>query len=107
VKGTKTDPVFWVDRLSALFRNPTVHDKDGTVVEHPCSIAICQDLWPAISKVCDKYKADPRIMERVCRCLRYAVRCVGKHSHPFLEPLVVQVKSFHLIKLQMLFYKLL
>ena len=70
-----------------------VPDRDGFVMEHPCSVAICQDLWPAISKILDKYQADPRVIERVSRCIRYAVRCVGKHSHPFVEPLVNQVNA--------------
>jgi len=92
-KGTQADPIFWVDRLSALFRNSmSEREKEDFVADHPFKLAICEDLWPTISKVCDKYQADPRIMERVCRCLRYAVRCVGKQSHPFLEPLVVQVR---------------
>jgi len=63
------------------------------MVEHPCKTAICEDVWPVISKVLNKYQADSRVMERVCRCVRYAVRCVGRHSHPFLEPLVMQVMT--------------
>lgn len=31
-------------------------------------------------------------MERCCRCLRFAVRCVGKGSASLLQPLVTQVR---------------
>lgn len=34
-------------------------------------------------------------MERVCRCLRYAVRCVGKQAAHLLEPLVKQMVSLY------------
>lgn len=88
-RNTKVDPTFWVDRLSALFRSTDIDLKPGQ--EHPCQKVICEDVWPVISKVCNRFQADARVMERVCRCLRYAVRCVGKHSHPFIEPLVSQV----------------
>ncbi|ODM90983.1 Transportin-3 [Orchesella cincta] len=95
-KGTKSDPTFWIDRLAALFRNTSVQNsRDGTMVEHPCKPAICEDVWPVISKVLNKYQADSRVMERVCRCVRYAVRCVGRHSHPFLEPLVMQLVALY------------
>lgn len=56
---------------------------------------ICEDVWPVMSKVCNRFQADPRIMERVCRCLRFAVRCVGKHSHPFVQPLITQLVQMY------------
>lgn len=49
-------------------------------------------VLPVISKVCTVYQHDARLMERSCRCLRFAVRCIGRHSVYLLEPLVNQVK---------------
>ncbi|CAG2068555.1 unnamed protein product, partial [Timema podura] len=34
-------------------------------------------------------------MERCCRCLRFAVRCVGKQSAHLLEPLVKQIVNLY------------
>jgi transportin-3 len=66
-----------------------------------CGLACCHggscayvfsQMWPILSNTCTKYQADGRVMERCCRCLRYAVRCVGKQSAHLLEPLVKQVQ---------------
>lgn len=48
-------------------------------------------IWPVLSETLNKYQADNRIVERCCRCLRFAVRCVGKGSASLLQPLVTQV----------------
>lgn len=67
VKNTKSDPVFWLDRLAAIFK----HTTPKVVCEpHPCAVVI-DELWPVLSKTCDTYQADARIMEHSCRCLRY------------------------------------
>nr|CAD7417236.1 unnamed protein product [Timema poppensis] len=53
-------------------------------------------MWPVLSNTCTKFQSDHRVMERCCRCLRFAVRCVGKQSAHLLEPLVKQVtRHFH------------
>jgi len=88
-RNTKQDPAYWLDRLSALYRSTLIDKQEGVL--HPCSPAICEDAWPVLSMVCDKYQADSRIMERVCRCLRYAIRCVGGDAKPLLPPIVTQV----------------
>lgn len=45
-----------------------------------------------LSETLNKHSADNRIVERCCRCLRFAVRCVGKGSAALLQPLVTQVR---------------
>lgn len=38
-RGTKTDPVLWLDRLAAIFRNTNIRLNEN--VEHPCkSVAV-------------------------------------------------------------------
>lgn len=59
-------------------------------------------MWPILSNVCTTYQHDAKLMERCCRCLRFAVRCVRKHSAHLLEPLVKQV----FIILQILDYRI-
>lgn len=87
-KGTKTDPVLWLDRLAAIFRHTKPVVENGEV--HPCQ-SVITEVWPVLSNTCNKYQADIRVMERCCRCLRFAVRCVGKQSAHLLEPLVKQI----------------
>lgn len=50
-------------------------------------------IWPVLSETLNKHSADNRIVERCCRCLRFAVRCVGKGSAALLQPLVTQVRG--------------
>uniref|UniRef100_A0ACB8FLT2 Transportin-3 n=1 Tax=Sphaerodactylus townsendi TaxID=933632 RepID=A0ACB8FLT2_9SAUR len=67
---------------------------------HPCQKVI-QEIWPVLSETLNKHRADNRIVERCCRCLRFAVRCVGKGSAALLQPLVTQalcVPTFRLIE---------
>lgn len=86
-KNKKSDPVFWLDRLAAIFK----HTIPKTVSDpHPCQ-AVITELWPVLSNTCETYQEDARIMEHACRCLRYAIRCVGKDFAHLLEPLVKQI----------------
>ncbi|GLH15985.1 Transportin-3 [Gryllus bimaculatus] len=87
-RGTNSDPVLWFDRLAAVFRHTKPPVDNGAV--HPCQPVITE-IWPVLSKACNKYQGDIRVMERCCRCLRFAVRCVGKQSAHLLEPLVQQI----------------
>ncbi|KAJ1519674.1 hypothetical protein ONE63_004939 [Megalurothrips usitatus] len=91
-KGSRSDPVYWLDRLAVIFRNTSPEVQNGAV--HPCR-DVLTDVWPVLSKTCVKYQQDSRVMERVCRCLRYAVRCVGKQAAHLLEPLVEQLVSLY------------
>lgn len=91
-QGSPADPTVWLDRLAAIFRHtiPTIYN--GQI--HPCQTVI-HELWPVLSEACSKYQADNRIIERCCRCIRFAVRCLGKSSLPLLTPLVTQMVSLY------------
>uniref|UniRef100_A0A8C9TF51 Transportin 3 n=1 Tax=Scleropages formosus TaxID=113540 RepID=A0A8C9TF51_SCLFO len=86
--GKSVDPTIWLDRLAVIFRhtNPVVQNGQS----HPCQKVI-QEIWPVLSQTLNKHQADNRVVERCCRCLRFAVRCIGKGSASLLQPLVTQV----------------
>ncbi|XP_058821533.1 transportin-3 isoform X2 [Topomyia yanbarensis] len=92
VKKDRHDPVFWVDRLASIYRhvNPTV--EDNTV--NPCVFVIVNN-WSVLSRAMECFKDDSKIMERIVRCIRYAIRCVGKQAMPILEPLVKQIITIY------------
>ncbi|XP_018403619.1 PREDICTED: transportin-3 [Cyphomyrmex costatus] len=94
-RGTKTDPVIWLDRLAAIFKhtNPQIDDSNKP---HPCQSAVTE-MWPVLSSVCETYQRDVRVMERCCRCIRFAVRCVGKHSAHLLEPIIKQIVPLYTV----------
>ncbi|EDS34143.1 transportin-3 [Culex quinquefasciatus] len=88
VKKDRHDPIFWVDRLASIYRhvNPTIPDTEV----NPCVFVIVSN-WNVLSRAMECYKNDSKIMERIVRCIRYAIRCVGKQAMPILEPLVKQI----------------
>ncbi|XP_053572309.1 transportin-3 isoform X2 [Bombina bombina] len=86
--GRSSDPTLFLDRLAVIFRHTVPRVENGET--HPCQKVI-QEIWPVISETLNKHRADNRIVERCCRCLRFAVRCVGKGSAALLQPLVTQM----------------
>ncbi len=68
-------------------------EKSCCVLLYCLSTARVLQVWPVLSNTCNKYQADVRIVERCCRCIRFAVRCLGKGSASLLTPLVTQVGS--------------
>ena len=89
VAKTSSDPVYWLDRLASIYRNLNVHVNKGE--PHPCQ-SIVTYTWPSLSAVLDKFQTERRVMERCCRCLRFALRLIGHQSAPLLQPLVTQVR---------------
>lgn len=88
LRGTKTDPVVWLDRLSSVFRHVTVRLVEGET--NPCK-SIALEVWPVLSHAMDKYQNDLRIMERCCRSIRFMLRCVSQQVGELLQPLVTQL----------------
>lgn len=86
--GKKKDPTQWIDRLASIYRhvNPKVEDNEV----NPAAVVIIEN-WPILSRTIECYKQDDKIMERIVRCIRYAIRCIGYQSLPILEPLVKQM----------------
>ncbi|XP_078481112.1 transportin-3-like [Ciona intestinalis] len=73
--GQTKDPTTWLDRLATIFRNVNVTSQNGSV--HPCKDAI-EQMWPVLKSVLEKIKSENRIVERWCRCVRFAVRSAGR-----------------------------
>ncbi|XP_048376990.1 transportin-3-like isoform X1 [Stegostoma tigrinum] len=86
------DPATWLDRLAAIFRHTNATVGEGR--PHPCQKVI-QEIWPVISETLYRHQADNRMAERCCRCLRFAIRCVGKGSAMLIQPLVSQMVSVY------------
>ena len=93
-KNTQNDPVLYLDRLAAILRHVNPPNMSSTIA-HPCTDTVINDIWPEVSAVCEVYASDARIMERTCRTIRFAVRCLGVQSAPLLEPLVKQMVSLY------------
>lgn len=90
--GISADPAVWLDRLAAIFRHTNTVVVEGR--PHPFQKVI-QEIWPVISETLYRHQADNRMAERCCRCLRFAIRCVGKGSAMLIQPLVSQMVSVY------------
>lgn len=91
-RNTPKDPVVWLDRLAAIFRNINPIVQNGE--QHPCQ-EVVMEVWPTLSATFTRYSSDLRVMEHCCRCLRFTVRCVHQQSAPLLQPLVEQMVSLY------------
>ncbi|EAL40594.1 transportin-3 isoform X2 [Anopheles merus] len=91
-KKSRSDPAFWLDRLASIYRHvsPTVRNNEV----NPCAFVIVNN-WNVLSRALERYKNDSKIMERIVRCIRYAIRCIGKQAMPILEPLVKQIITIY------------
>lgn len=75
-RGTTSDPVLYLDRLAALYRDLTLSADLKNVAAsetHPCLPALTE-AWPVLIDVMDKFGGEERVMERVCRAARFGVR---------------------------------
>lgn len=100
--GKKKDPTQWIDRLAAIYRH--VNPKVGANEVNPAVVVIMEN-WPVLSKAVDNYQHDDKIMERIVRCTRYAIRCISQQSLPILEPLVKQmIETYAIYKHSCLLY---
>uniref|UniRef100_A0A2C9JGA5 Importin N-terminal domain-containing protein n=1 Tax=Biomphalaria glabrata TaxID=6526 RepID=A0A2C9JGA5_BIOGL len=91
-QGSANDPVIWLDRLAAIFRHTNPSVSNGQT--HPCQ-GVVVEVWPVLSRSCEKYQSDVRIIERCCRCIRFAIRCLGRNSATLLTPLVTQMVGLY------------
>lgn len=91
--GAKPDPTIYLDRIAAIFRANPAGSVPNNQVQH-CQIVV-QEIWPVLSRTCECYQGDSRVVERCCRSIRFVVRSVSKHSLPLLEPLVTQMVSLY------------
>ena len=82
-----------LDRLSSIFRytSPTVGEGATT---HPCQPVI-EQLWPVLSTCCAAFTDDSKIIERWCRCIKYALRCLHSHSIGLIGSLASQMVAVY------------
>ncbi|GBP87535.1 Transportin-3 [Eumeta japonica] len=91
-KYSLEDPTTWLDRIAALFRDTEARADNGC--QHPCLPALL-DAWPVLKQVMHKYQSDSRVMERLSRAIRFALRCIGRHAAPILEELAHEMAAVY------------
>lgn len=92
-QGTKALPLYWLDRLTAIFRTLKIKNipPNGP---HPCQ-PVVEQVWPSLSTVLNKYQTDTKITESCCRAIRFVLRCTEKYSSTILESVVTTIVSIY------------
>lgn len=85
LKGSKSSPLFWLDRFTAIFRTIRIRNISDNV--HPCQ-PVVQQVWPSFQACLNKHQHDSKITESCCRALRFALRCTEKYSSLILADVV-------------------
>ncbi len=93
-KNSSADPVLYLDRLATIFRYIQPVVPSGT--PHPC-LPVLEEMWPVLSTTLETYPENSRVMERCCRTVRFAVRCIRTQAAPLLEPVVKQIVAIYAI----------
>ncbi|VDK43028.1 unnamed protein product [Anisakis simplex] len=103
------DPVLWIDRIAAVFRQVQPwHKQDAnpaknshTKGERLADVAAVPWLdsvnviWPVLSAVFNHYEKHIRIIEHCCRAVRFLIRSLGVQSMVFVEQLVAQMVDIY------------
>lgn len=86
-KEPTLNPLFWLDRFTAIFRTIKIRNYSEGSGVHPCQPVI-ESVWPTLSICLNKYQKDSKLTESCCRSLRFALRCTEKHSMTSLPDIV-------------------
>lgn len=87
------EPILWLDRLAIIFRNFSIKRVISNGYAHPCK-PVVEEMWPVFASALDKFQSDNRVVERWCRCVRFAIRCVKKSViNTLLPPLATTISN--------------
>ncbi|RMZ93075.1 transportin-3 isoform X2, partial [Brachionus plicatilis] len=91
-QGSKGLPLYWLDRLTAIFRTIKISNPVGNL--HPCQSAI-EQIWPVLSECLKKYQVDSKVTESCCRTLRFLLRSSEKYSQNILGNFVTDIVTLY------------
>uniref|UniRef100_A0A0N5B0K8 Xpo1 domain-containing protein n=1 Tax=Syphacia muris TaxID=451379 RepID=A0A0N5B0K8_9BILA len=91
------DPVLWIDRIAAIFRqlepwqNQTAKFAESNSLATVPFLDTVKKVWSIMSTALYKFEKSTRIVEHLCRTIRFLIRSLGVQSIIFLEQLVGQM----------------
>lgn len=80
--------------ITVLETMTTIFSNIGRVKEEVLVMVAAEvkALWPALAHLAEKQSASPQFVEKVCRCYKHMIRCVGaRHWQPFAEAFCKQM----------------
>ncbi|GMS82220.1 hypothetical protein PENTCL1PPCAC_4395, partial [Pristionchus entomophagus] len=90
-KSMANDPMVWIDRIASVFREvqPWVAQAHDNRPAPWLEIAL--GLWNPLSQALKGYEDNTRMVEHICRSIRFLVRSLGVQSQGIVQPLVTQM----------------
>ncbi|VDD89398.1 unnamed protein product [Enterobius vermicularis] len=92
------DPVLWIDRIAAIFRQlqpwqsqPAKSTSPNNNVAPVPFLDTVNKVWPVLSMALNKFEDNTRVVEHLCRTIRFLIRSLGVQSIIFVDPLVHQM----------------
>ncbi|KAJ8611016.1 hypothetical protein CTAYLR_007057 [Chrysophaeum taylorii] len=85
-----TDPKLVVDdleRLTSIVRCATPSHKVLQTRPHPVLTAV-ERLWPVFEALADRYRGNPHLIERLCRCYKHSMRSCRARFEPMLDNMI-------------------
>jgi len=80
--------------ITVLETMTTIFSNLGRVKEEVIAMVAAEvkGLWPALAHLAHSPTASTQFVEKVCRCYKHMIRCVGaRHWQPFAEPFCKQM----------------
>ena len=81
------------DRIATIFRY--LKAPEGKL-PHTKTV---EEMLPILDKSLDRWQADYRIVERICKCLRFIIRFLSRNSGPILQVRQDSIKTTAIGKL--------
>ncbi|GMR34304.1 hypothetical protein PMAYCL1PPCAC_04499, partial [Pristionchus mayeri] len=90
-KSMSNDPMLWIDRIASVFREvqPWMAQDHGNRPAPWLELAL--GLWTPLSQAFKAYEDNTRMVEHICRSIRFLVRSLGVQSQGIVQPLVSQM----------------
>ncbi len=77
-----------LDRLAEVYKslNPQANNNPDAVCQ--AAVALLKNMWPLMEATINKWRENDRIMERLTRIWKYAIKATRTHFSPLLGPMV-------------------
>ena len=82
-----------LERLTTIVRYIHPHQLTNGHT-HPV-LDVMQQVWPVLEAIAERFRSNPNLMEKLCRCYKHAMRSCNVHFAPMLPKMIAHlVQSF-------------
>ncbi|GMT13539.1 hypothetical protein PFISCL1PPCAC_4836, partial [Pristionchus fissidentatus] len=90
-RSMANDPMVWIDRVSSVFREVIPWNPQEHGARPAPWLELALGLWTPLSQAFKMYEDNLRMVEHICRAIRFLIRSLGVQSQGIVQPLVEQM----------------